>query len=201
MATKATDSKSTKTADTKAAVEDGAVKVEKIAKAVAKAPRKKAPMKAAAKKTDVKPARSVPKPDVRKPIKKASYDMQDQIKNAVEKSNTIMADYNEMAKGNLEAIVESGKVLSNGMQEMGREVMEDTRSAYEGLTADMQTLVAATSPTEMLQLQGELARKYFDQSIARGSKLTESWMKLANDTFAPVSNQMSVAMEKASKAA
>ena len=87
------------------------------------------------------------------------------------------------------------------MQEMGREVMEDTRSAYEGLTADMQTLVAATSPTEMLQLQGELARKYFDQSIARGSKLTESWMKLANDTFAPVSNQMSVAMEKASKAA
>ena len=201
MATKATDSKSPKTADTKAAVEDGAVKVEKIAKAVAKAPRKKAPVKAAAEKTDVKPARSVPKPDVRKPIKKASYDMQDQIKNAVEKSNTIMADYNEMAKGNLEAIVESGKVLSNGMQEMGREVMEDTRSAYEGLTADMQTLVAATSPTEMLQLQGELARKYFDQSIARGSKLTESWMKLANDTFAPVSNQMSVAMEKASKAA
>ena len=158
-------------------------------------------MKAAAEKTDVKPARSVPKPDVRKSTKKASYDMQDQIKNAVEKSNTIMADYNEMAKGNLEAIVESGKVLSNGMQEMGREVMEDTRSAYEGLTADMQTLVAATSPTEMLQLQGELARKYFDQSIARGSKLTESWMKLANDTFAPVSNQMSVAMEKASKAA
>ena len=201
MATKATDSKPPKTADTKAAIEDGAVKVERIAKAVAKAPRKKAPVKAAAEKTDVKPARSVPKPDVRKPIKKASYDMQDQIKNAVEKSNTIMADYNEMAKGNLEAIVESGKVLSNGMQEMGREVMEDTRSAYEGLTADMQTLVAATSPTEMLQLQGELARKYFDQSIARGSKLTESWMKLANDTFAPVSNQMSVAMEKASKAA
>ena len=201
MATKPTDSKSPKTANTKAAVEDGAVKVEKIAKAVAKAPRKKAPLKAAAEKTDVKPARSVPKPDVRKSTKKASYDMQDQIKNAVEKSNTIMADYNEMAKGNLEAIVESGKVLSNGMQEMGREVMEDTRSAYEGLTADMQTLVAATSPTEMLQLQGELARKYFDQSIARGSKLTESWMKLANDTFAPVSNQMSVAMEKASKAA
>ena len=180
--------------------EGDTVKIEKIAKAVSKKPRKPAPAKTEPSKTiqTVQPERPAEAP---KPIQKASYTMEQQFKNAFEKSNTMMTDYNEMAKGNLEAIVESGKVLSTGMQEMGREVMEDTRSAYEGLTADMQTLAAATSPTEMLQLQGELARKYFDRSVARSSKLTESWMKLANDTFAPVSNQMSVAMERVAKAA
>jgi hypothetical protein len=57
------------------------------------------------------------------------------------------------------------------------------------------------SPTEFVQLQGKLVSRNFDATVAQFSKTTEAWVKLANDTFAPISNRVSVAMEKVRKAA
>ena len=52
-----------------------------------------------------------------------------------------------------------------------------------------------------MQLQGELARRNFDAMVSYGSKRTEAWVKLYNEAFAPISNRVSVAVEKVSKAA
>ena len=61
--------------------------------------------------------------------------------------------------------------------------------------------IPQTEPTELFQLQGELARRNFDALVSFGSKRTEAWVKLYNDAFAPISNRVSVAAEKISKAA
>jgi hypothetical protein len=37
--------------------------------------------------------------------------------------------------------------------------------------------------------------------VSYGSKRTEAWVKLTNEAFAPISNRVSVAAEKISKAA
>ena len=60
---------------------------------------------------------------------------------------------------------------------------------------------AVEAPTELFQLQGEIARRNFDAVVAYGSKRTEAWVKLYNDAFAPISNRVSVAVEKVKTAA
>lgn len=128
-------------------------------------------------------------------------DIQDKAKTAFEKSTAAVSDANEFAKGNVEAVVASGKILSSGLQDIGTTLVAETRSAFDAMTADAKELAAAKSPTEFFQLQSALVRKQFDGAVAQASKSTEAWLKLANDTFAPLSNRVTLAVEKVSKAA
>ena len=139
--------------------------------------------------------------DFTKTVTEASADVQSRVKAAYDKGSEFASEAAQFNKANLEALIESGKILAGGVQEMARDSVEDTKTAYETMTADAKKMAAIKSPTELFQLQGELARRNFDAMIAYGSKNTEKMIKLANETFAPVSNRMSVAAEKISKAA
>jgi phasin family protein len=107
----------------------------------------------------------------------------------------------EFAKGNVEALVESGKVLSAGAQDLGKAYAEDAKAVYETLTADMKEVAAIKSPTELFQLQGKVARRNFDAMVAYSSKTGDAMLKLYADAFAPITGRVSLAAEKISKAA
>jgi phasin family protein len=92
-------------------------------------------------------------------------------------------------------------VLAATMQDLGRTAVEDAKAAAETVTADVKAMAAVKSPTELFQLQGEIARRNLDTLVARTSKNAEVMMKLANDMFAPLSSRASVAMERLNKAA
>ena len=131
----------------------------------------------------------------------AFADIQGKAKAALEKSTAALGDANEFAKGNVEALVESGKVLTAGLQDFGATAVAETRGAFDTLTADAKELAAAKSPTEFFQLQSAIVRKQFDGAVAQASKNTEAFLKLANDTFAPLSSRVTLAVEKVSKVA
>ena len=139
--------------------------------------------------------------DFTKSVKEAAADVQSRLKAAYDKGSEFVAEATEFNKANVEALVESGKVLAGAAQERGREAVENTKSAFATVSADAKKLAAVKSPTELFQLQGELARRNFDAMVAYGSQNTEKLIKLANDAFAPISSRMSVAAEKFSKAA
>ncbi len=128
-------------------------------------------------------------------------DVQTRAKAAYEKGTAMTKDAVEFQKGNFEALVEAGKILAGGMQNMGRAYVEDAKGAVETVQADVKKFAAIKSPTELFQLQGEIARRNFDAAVANASKNTEAMIKLANEAFAPVSNRMSLAAEKVSTAA
>jgi phasin family protein len=128
-------------------------------------------------------------------------DIKDKAKAAYEKGSSIASEVGEFTKGNLDAMVESGKIFASGAQELGRDYVEESKSAFETITADMKKIAAVKSPTEFFQLQGELARRNFDAAIAFSSKSSEKIVKLSNETLAPISNRVSIAVEKISKAA
>lgn len=139
--------------------------------------------------------------DFTKSLSDVMSDMQSRAQTAYEKSSEITGEMSEFAKGNVEAMVEAGKLLAAGMQNMGKTYVEDAKSAYETVTGDLKEVAAIKSPSELFQLQGKLARRNFDAMVAFSSKQTETMMKLANESFAPISSRMSVAAEKISKAA
>lgn len=128
-------------------------------------------------------------------------EIKDKAKAAYEKGTSLASEVGEFTKGNLDAMVESSKIIASGAQEIGRDYVEESKSAFETITADMKKIAAVKSPTEFFQLQGELARRNFDSVIAFGSKSSEKFVKLSNEALAPISNRVSVAVEKISKAA
>ncbi|MXP25953.1 phasin family protein [Altererythrobacter indicus] len=131
----------------------------------------------------------------------AMKDIQARASAAYEKSQEMMGEMTEFTKGNVEAMVEAGKILSSGMQEMSKAYVEDAKSAYEAATTDMKAMAAVKSPTELFQLQSNLMRRHFDSMVAFGSKSSDDMVKLANDAIAPLSGRMTVATEKFSKVA
>lgn len=134
-------------------------------------------------------------------VKDAVADMQDRAKTAFEKSNTVFADAGEFTKGNVEALVESGKVLAAGLQDLGKVYVEDAKTGFETMTADVKELATVKSPADFFKLQGEMLRRNFDAAVATGSKRSEAIVKLANEAFAPVQNRVSLAIEKVKQAA
>ena len=139
--------------------------------------------------------------DFTKPINEAIGEFQTRAKEAYEKSSETLAEATEFAKDNIEAVVESGKILAGGAQDLGKTYVEEAKSAYETLTSDLKELAAVKSPTELFQLQGKIARRNFDAMVAASSKNTEAMIKLYSEAFAPISGRVNVAAEKLTQVA
>lgn len=127
----------------------------------------------------------------------AITEAQTKAKAAFEKSTSALGEVSDFAKGNVEAVVESGKIFAEGVQGFGSELVAESRSAFETMTGDIKELAAAKSPTDFFKLQSDLVRKNFDTAVANGSKNSEALLKLFSDTFAPISGRVSIAVEKA----
>lgn len=134
-------------------------------------------------------------------IQGAMNDAQARAKTTFEKSQLAMGEMNSFSKGNLEAMVETGKVLANGMQKIGKNYVEEVKSALSTLQSDAKELTSVKSPKEFVELQSKLMRKYFDGVVAYNSKSAETALKLANEAFQPISSRVSLAVEKVRKAA
>jgi len=175
------------------------------AKKIKAAPKKAAPAKTTPisklKDTIMATAKTAKTTDYTAKAKELAADVQTRAKAAYDKGAEVTAEVVEFQKGNLEALVESGKILAAGVQDMGRTYVEEAKVAVETVQADVKKVAAVKSPTELFQLQGEIARRNFDALVSATSKNTEAFLKLANEAFAPVSSRVSLAAEKFSKAA
>ncbi|NML07076.1 phasin family protein [Sphingomonas sp. G-3-2-10] len=128
-------------------------------------------------------------------------DFNDRTKAAVEKSTKLAEEANEFAKGNLEAVVESGKITAAGLQSFGQDAADYSRKSFEAATAALKSMSAVKSPTELFKLQSDFFRTSFDSYVAEASKTTEALIKLAGDAAQPLSSRVALAAEKAKLAA
>lgn len=131
----------------------------------------------------------------------AVAEMQSKLQEAYDKGTGMVTEMTEFAKGNVDAMVESGKIMASGVQDMGQGAADEAKSAYETITADLKEMAAVKSPTELFQLQGKIMRRNFDAMVAASSKNTDAAIKLANDVVAPISGRVNMAAEKLSKVA
>ena len=181
-------------------------------KAAKPAPKKAAPKKAAAKTIAPKAA---PKAAA---TSKGFKTMNDTVKKIAEDAKTraeaLTADFNERAKeamsktsklaeeavefnkANIEALVESGKIAAKGMETLGQEGVAFARKSFEDTSAALKGYTAVKSPTEFFKLYAENSKKAFDAAVAQTSKTSELVVKLTNDSFAPISNRVSVITSK-----
>jgi phasin family protein len=114
----------------------------------------------------------------------------------VKRSQKVAEELADLARANVEAIVEAGRVASEGARSIGQDVVATSRDGVEQTADAIRSLAEAKSPTEYLQLQGEFARASFDRAVAESSRLTESLVKLAGEAFQPISNRATANAER-----
>jgi phasin family protein len=128
-------------------------------------------------------------------------DVREKATEAAEKGKKFAAEATEFNKANLEALVEAGKIVAKGAQDLGKTNLEYAKKNFEEAQAAVKEVTSVKNPTDFVKLQGEWMRKGFDTAVAQGSKNTEALVKLANDMFQPISNRFAVAADFFKKAA
>ena len=198
-----------------------AAKAKPVQKKAAKpAAKKVAPKKAAAKtiapKAALKTSATAPKPAA--VTTKGFKTMNDTVKKFADEAKTraeaLTADFNEKAKeamaktskmaeeavefnkANIEALVESGKIAAKGIETLGQEGVTFARKSFEDTTAALKGYTAVKTPADFFKLYAENSKKAFDAAVAQTSKTSELVVKLTNDSFAPISNRVSVITSK-----
>ena len=180
------------------------------------AAKKAAPKKAAVKKIAPKTLKAAPKPVAA--ATKGFKTMNDTVKKfadeAKTRAETLTADFNERAKeamakssklaeeavefnkANVEALVEAGKIAAKNLEVLGQEGVTFARKSFEDTTAALKGYTAVKSPVDFFKLYAENSKKAFDAAVAQSSKTSELVVKMANDSFAPISNRVSVITSK-----
>ncbi|MDQ3078555.1 MAG: phasin family protein [Pseudomonadota bacterium] len=114
----------------------------------------------------------------------------------VAKSRNASEEITDLAKANVEAIAEAGRIAATGAKSIGQDVIASSRTGFEQASEAFKTLAEAKTPTEFFQLQSELLRSSFDRMVSDSSKLTEQVVKLAGEAIQPISNRASVNAER-----
>jgi phasin family protein len=130
------------------------------------------------------------------PFQSLFADANERSQELVKKSQKVAEELADLARANVEAVVEAGRVAAEGAHSIGQEVVASNRDGVEKAADAIRSLAEAKSPTEYLQLQGEFARSQFDRAVAETSKLTESLVKLAGEAFQPLSNRATANAER-----
>ncbi|MEO6581998.1 MAG: phasin family protein [Sphingomicrobium sp.] len=115
---------------------------------------------------------------------------------AVKKSQKVAQELTDLARANVEAIVEAGRVAAEGARSIGQDAVARSREGAEQAADAIRSLTEAKSPTEFVQLHSELARTSFDRIVAETSRWTESMVKLAGKAVQPLSNRATANAER-----
>lgn len=123
-------------------------------------------------------------------------DFQARSKDALAKSSKIAEEAVEFNKANVEALVEAGKIAAKGIETLGQEGVAFARKSFEDTSAALKGYTAIKTPADFFKLYAENSKKAFDAAVAQTSKTSELVVKLTNDSFAPISNRVSVITSK-----
>lgn len=126
----------------------------------------------------------------------AYSDFNDKARAGVEKSTKAIEELSEITKGNVEAMVESGKIAAKGMETLGQEAVDYGRKSFERATASFKSFATVKTPTEFFQLHSQLISSSFDDFTKEAARSGEALVKLAGDVAQPLTARVTVVTDK-----
>jgi phasin family protein len=126
---------------------------------------------------------------------------QAQVKEHMEKAMKKAEEMASFSQGTVEALVKSGQIWSAGVQDLSKQMAATAQSQLEQTLSTFRALSGLRSLKDMMELQASYARASMEKAMAETGRLTDASFKLAEQTMAPLSARVSLAVESFSKAA
>lgn len=118
-------------------------------------------------------------------------------KDVMERTQKLAQEAAELAKSNLEAMAASARIAAQNAGALTQDIAAVSRKSFEEASGAVKGFAEAKSPTELMRLQGEFAKTYFETMMAEGARMSETFVKLAGEALGPVQSQMAANVEKA----
>ncbi|MEG8220323.1 phasin family protein [Sphingomonas sp. HH69] len=134
--------------------------------------------------------------DTKAKLETAYADMNEKAKASVEKSTKAIEEMSDIAKGNVEAMVESSKIAAKAMETMSQEAVDYSRKNFEKATAALKSFATVKTPTEFFQLQSQMFSSSFDEFTKEAAKNSEAMMKVAGDIAQPLTARVTLVTDK-----
>ena len=124
---------------------------------------------------------------------------QARMKEGVEKAMKNAEDFVAFGQGNMEAMMKAGQIWAAGMQDLGKQVAATAQGSMEETMATFKAMGTVKSLKDAIDLQAGLARATIEKTLAESGKLTDASIKLTEQTMAPITARVSLAVEKFAK--
>ena len=103
----------------------------------------------------------------------------------------------KIVRGNAEALTESGNASRAAIQELTRAYQELATKNAKNLTAAMQALAAAKSPTEFMELQQRLIKEGVQAAVSDSQHIAQLTTAVFTAAFEPVKKQIEAVQKTA----
>ena len=114
----------------------------------------------------------------------------------MEKAMKTAEDMVTFGQGNMEAFVKAGQIWAASVQDLSKQMAATAQAQMDQTVATFKALAGVKSFKEAVDLQSTLARSTVEKAVAETGKLTDASLKLAEQTFAPITARVTLAVEK-----
>jgi phasin family protein len=128
-------------------------------------------------------------------------DTQAKVKQGMEKAMKTAEELVAFGQGNVEAMVRSSQIWAAGLQDISKLIAANAQASFDETMSTFKALSSAKSLKDAFELQASLARTTIEKTLAESGKLTDASMKLTEQTLAPLTARVSLAVEKFTKVA
>ena len=118
--------------------------------------------------------------------------VKEQMAKAMKTTEEMMA----FGQGNFEAMVKAGQIFTAGLQGISKQIASTTQASVEETVAMTKALGGVKSVKEAVDLQTGYARAMMEKAVAETGRITDASLKLTEQTIAPLTARVTLAVEK-----
>ena len=118
------------------------------------------------------------------------------FREGVDKSVASLSEINAHGKKNLEAVVESAAAAQKGAEALSQQAVAYSKKSWEDGVAAAQSFSQARSMQELFELQTNWAKSAAEAYLAEFGKATETMTASVKDSFKPINERVSAAVEQ-----
>lgn len=121
------------------------------------------------------------------------------MKEGMEKVMKTAEEFVAFGQGNLEAIMKSGQIWVTGVQDLSKQVAATAQASFEETVSAFKAMTSAKSLKDAFDVQASLARTTMEKAISESGRLTDASFKLTEQTLAPLTARVTLAVETFAK--
>ena len=126
---------------------------------------------------------------------------QAKVKDGMEKAMKTAEELVAFGQGNVEAFMKSGQIWAAGVQDISKQMAATAQASFDETMSTFKALASVKSLKDAMDLQASLARAALDKTMSESGRLTDVSFKLTEQALAPITERVTLAVEKFAKAA
>ena len=126
---------------------------------------------------------------------------QTEMKTNMDKAFRTAEEFVSFGQGNVEAVVKSGQIWAAGVQAFSKSFASLAQSQMDQTVSVWKAMSGVKSLKDAMDLQSSLTRSSLEAAMSETGKLTDASMKLAEQTVAPITARVTLAVETFGRAA